>query len=81
MERTVCYLRVIRCNENDLPFADLLNRLKINSLTKKDKMVFKGREIGYSAINYQVNSPHVFAENYEYYMNIFNDTLLNNSNN
>ncbi|XP_060603693.1 uncharacterized protein LOC132756597 [Ruditapes philippinarum] len=65
--------------KDDLPFADLLNRLRINSLTTEDKMVLKGCEVESSAKNYQVNSPHLFAENY--YMHIFNDTLLNSSNN
>ena len=71
-------LTEIMRQKDDVKFAQLLNRLRTNSLSLDDRKILKQCEIDPSAENYQLKSPHLFAENY--FMHIFNDSIINSSN-
>ena len=68
-------LTEIMRQKDDLNFAQLLNRLRHNALTEEDKNNLKRCEVVNTALHYQKNSPHLFAENY--FMHIFNDSIIN----
>ncbi|MCG7875518.1 MAG: AAA family ATPase [Candidatus Thiodiazotropha endolucinida] len=73
---TMFELTEIMRQKDDLEFAEMLNRLRINALTPEDKTRFKQCEVSTNDIEYQKNAPHLFAENY--FMHVFNDEIIRN---
>ena len=73
---TMFDLTQIMRQKDDLEFAELLNRLRTNSLTDKDKARLKQCEVKSTDDNYDKNAPHLFAENY--FMHVFNDEIIRN---
>ncbi|KAH3711039.1 hypothetical protein DPMN_070538 [Dreissena polymorpha] len=60
--------------KDDLEFSKLLNRLRVNQATDVDMARGKLCEISVSSPLYDINSPHLFAENF--FMHSFNDSLI-----
>lgn len=69
-------LTEIMRQKDDLEFADLLNRLRKNSLTQNDKKKLDMHVIKPDDAEYFLNAPHLFAENY--FMHCFNENIINN---
>jgi hypothetical protein len=69
-------LTEIMRQKDDLEFAELLNRLRVNELTAEDKTRLKQCEITINDNEYQKHAPHLFAENY--FMHVFNDEIIRN---
>ena len=68
-------LTEIMRQKDDMEFAELLNRLRQNSLTDEDWVKLRKCEKKNCDPDYQLNAPHLFAENY--FMHIFNETIIN----
>ncbi|XP_053376955.1 uncharacterized protein LOC123529214 [Mercenaria mercenaria] len=70
-------LTEIMRQKDDLEFAELLNRLRVNALTTEDKTRLKQCQVSRTNDNkYRKNAPHLFAENY--FMHIFNEEIIRN---
>ena len=57
-------------------FAELLNRLRHNKITDKDREQIKLRDIDTNSVSYPQHAPHIFAENW--FVQAFNDKMMNN---
>ena len=62
--------------KDELEFSELLNRLRLNTLTDDDKASLKQCEVCKTDSEYDKSAPHLFAENY--FMRIFNDEIIGN---
>ena len=60
------YTKELLCaiKKDDVKFAELLNRLSINSLTEDARKTIQQCQMKTNAGNYQFISPHLFVENY-----------------
>ena len=72
---SVFELTEIMRQKDDMEFAELLNRLRLNLLTKEDKEKLRTCSIEKCSPGYQLDAPHLFAENY--FMHIFNESVIN----
>lgn len=64
--------------KDDQKFANLLNRLRVNTLTQSDRDELNKCKVTADMQTYQLNAPHLFAENY--FMHIFNDAVIDRMN-
>ena len=71
---TMFELTEIMRQKDDLDFAELLNRLRHNSLTEADMLKLKKCETVSTADDYNLNAPHLYAENF--FMHLFNDSVI-----
>ena len=71
-------LTEIMRQKDDIAFAHLLNRLRLNALTPEDICTLKQCEVTPECEHYHLSAPHLFAENY--FMHLFNDFVINNMN-
>lgn len=71
---TVFELTEIMRQKVDLEFAELLNRLRKNSLTEADKLKLHECKIDTDLNEHNLNVPHLFAE--KYFMHRFNDKII-----
>ena len=60
--------------KDDLAFAQLLNRLRLNEMTKEDKQKLQTRVVDRETGDYPKDALHLFAQNY--YVDQHNDTIL-----
>ena len=60
--------------KDDLAFAQLLNRLRLNEMTEEDKQKLQARVVDYETGDYPKDALHLFAENS--YVDQHNDTIL-----
>ena len=60
--------------KDDLAFAQLLNRLRLNEMTEEDKQKLQTRVFDRDTGDYPKDAVHLFAENF--YVNKYNDNIL-----
>ena len=60
--------------KDDLAFAQLLNRLRLNEMTEEDKQKLQTRVVDRETGDYPKDALHLFAQNY--YVDQHNDTIL-----
>ena len=60
--------------KDDLGFAQLLNRLRLNEMTEEDKQKLQTRVVDRETGDYPKDALHLFAQNY--YVDQHNDTIL-----
>ena len=60
--------------KDDLAFAQLLNRLRLNEMTEEDKQKLQTRVFDRDTGHYPMDAVHLFAENF--YINKHNDNIL-----
>ena len=60
--------------KDDLAFAQLLNRLRLNEMTEEDKQKLQARVVDHETGDYPKDALHLFAENS--YVDQHNDTIL-----
>ena len=60
--------------KDDLAFAQLLNRLRLNEMTEEDKQKLQTRVVDRETGDYPKDALHLFAQNY--YVDKHNDTIL-----
>ena len=60
--------------KDDLDFAHLLNRLRLNEMTEEDKNKLQTRIVDCDIDDYPKDALHLFAENL--YVNEYNDKIL-----
>ena len=60
--------------KDDLAFAQLLNRLRLNEMTEEDKQKLQTRVFDRDTGDYPKDAVHLFAENF--YVNKHNDNIL-----
>ena len=67
-------LTQIMRQRDDLHFADLLNRLRVNELTEIDRLEIYQHMVSPADSRYQKNVPHLFMENK--FVDDFNDEII-----
>ena len=60
--------------KDDLAFAQLLNRLRLNEMTEEDKQKLQTRVVDRDTGDYPKDALHLFVENY--FVDQHNDTIL-----
>ena len=60
--------------KDDLAFAQLLNRLRLNEMTEEDKQKLQNRVVNPDTDDYPKDAVHLFAENF--YVKKHNDNIL-----